>query len=154
MLIVERNNHGLVTLRALLDKHNYTNLFTEIKQDEKTTKRTKRVGFLTTMRSRPQLIDTLREMLRNEDLLIKSPKLVDELMTFVVLSNGKEAANYGAHDDCVMALALASWGLAKHPHRSFPLADAKPVSRRTLFRHVTPDLAKWSKTTKTLSHKQ
>jgi hypothetical protein len=154
MLVVERNNHGLVTLRALLDKHNYVNLFTEIKQDEKTTKRTKRVGFLTTMRSRPQLIDTLREMLRNEDLLIKSSKLVDELMTFVILSNGKEAANYGAHDDCVMALALASWGLAKHPHRALARSEPRPQARKSLFRHVTPDPATWSKPTKTPSLKQ
>ena len=140
MLIVERNNHGLVTLRALLDKHNYTNMFTEIKQDEKTAKRTKRVGFLTTIRSRPQLVDVLREMLRTEDILIKSPKLVDELMTFVVLSNGKEAANYGSHDDCVMALALAAWGIAKHPFQYHSVSYEKRSPRRSLFHHVTPDI--------------
>lgn len=140
MVVVERNNHGLVTLRSLLDKHNYTHLYNEVKQDERTTRRTKRVGFLTTIRTRPQLVDILREMLRTEELLIRSPKIVDELMTFVILSNGKEAANYGSHDDCVMALALAAWGFVKHPaqHNFSTFTAAKPV-RRSLFQHVTPE---------------
>jgi hypothetical protein len=79
-------------------------------------------------------------MLRTEELLIRSPKIVDELMTFVILSNGKEAANYGSHDDCVMALALAAWGFVKHPaqHNFSTFTAAKPV-RRSLFQHVTPE---------------
>jgi len=139
MLVVERNNHGLVTLRALLDKHHYTQLYNEIKQDEKTAKRTKRVGFLTTIRTRPQLIDVLRELLRTEELLVHSPRIVDELMTFVILANGKEAANHGSHDDCVMALALAAWGVVKHPYRhSFETSPLTTSTRRNLFRHVAP----------------
>ena len=61
-------------------------------------------------------------------------------MTFVILSNGKEAANYGSHDDCVMALALAAWGFVKHAaqHNFSTFTAAKPV-RRSLFQHVTPE---------------
>jgi hypothetical protein len=141
MLIVERNNHGLVTLRSLLDKHHYTQLYNEIKQDERTARRTKRVGFLTTIRTRPQLVDVLREMLRNEDILLRSAKIVDELMTFVVLPNGKEAANYGSHDDCVMALALAAWGTVKHPFvATFKQYEEPVLQRRNLFQHVTPEI--------------
>ena len=115
MLIVERNNHGLVTLRSLLDKHNYSNLYNEVRLDERGQKRTKRVGFLTTIKSRPQLVDTIRELLRDEQVLLRNRTLVDELMTFVTLPNGKEAANTGAHDDCVMALGLACWGTVIRP---------------------------------------
>jgi len=141
LLIVERNNHGLVTLRSLLDKHHYAKLYHEIKLDERGMRRTKRVGFLTTIRSRPQLVDVLRELLRNEDLLVRSPKILDELMTFVVLPNGKEAANSGSHDDCVMSLALAAWGCLKSPsiYRNTAFDAPKPEpQKRNLFAHVTP----------------
>jgi hypothetical protein len=138
LVVVERNNHGLVTLRSLLDKHNYTHLYNEMRLDERGQKRTKRVGFLTTIKTRPQLIDTLRELLRDESLLIRSPVLVDELMTFVTLPNGKEAANTGAHDDCVMSAALACWGAMRHPanrifHNEIP-SNPRPTYRH--FSHV------------------
>jgi hypothetical protein len=136
LVVVERNNHGLVTLRSLLDKHNYTNLYNEMRLDERGQKRTKRVGFLTTIKSRPQLIDTLRELLRDESFLIRSPVLVDELMTFVTLPNGKEAANTGAHDDCVMSAALACWGATRHPANRIFLNEQPNIPRNS-YRHFS-----------------
>jgi len=136
LIVVERNNHGLVTLRSLLDKHHYTNLYNEMRLDERGQKRTKRVGFLTTLKTRPQLVDTIRELLREEEITLKSRVLVDELMTFVTLPNGKEAANTGAHDDCVFALGLACWGMTRHPAtgRRGPLLP-EYSSRKNEYRH-------------------
>jgi len=136
LMVVERNNHGLVTLRALLDKHNYSNLYNEVRLDERGQKRTKRVGFLTTVKSRPQLVDTIRELLRNEDVLIRDRTLVDEMMTFVTLPNGKEAANTGAHDDCVMALGLACWGAVIRPSM-LNYAIERPLPRRHEYRNFS-----------------
>jgi hypothetical protein len=141
MLIVERNNHGLVTLRSLLDKHHYTKLYNEFRLDERGQKRTKRVGFLTTIKSRPQLIDTVRELLREEEILLHNKVLVDELQTFVTLPNGREAATAGAHDDCVMALALACWGMIRHPaysrnHTLTEYTDRKPRSEYRHYHYV------------------
>lgn len=126
LMVVERNNHGLVTLRSLLDKHSYSNLYNEMRLDERGQKRTKRVGFLTTIKSRPQLVDTIRELLRDEQILLRNRTLVDELMTFVTLPSGKEAANTGAHDDCVMALGLACWGTVVRPHLLHHVAERFP----------------------------
>jgi len=137
MLVVERNNHGLVTLRSLLDKHHYSNLYNEVRLDERGQKRTKRVGFLTTIKSRPQLVDTIRELLRNEEVLIRDRTLVDEMMTFVTLPSGKEAANTGAHDDCVMALGLACWGVVIRPSNTNYAISQSPVSKRHEYRNFS-----------------
>ena len=106
---VERNNHGLVTLCSLLDKHGWHQLYFETRVDERSyQKRTKRVGFLTTLKSRPLLIDTLKESLRDESLLIHCDQTLDELQTFGVTATGRFEAASGFHDDSVTALGLAA----------------------------------------------
>ena len=106
ILCVERNNHGLVTLRSLLDKHGVHQLYFETRVDERSSlKGTKRVGFLTTLKSRPLLIDTLKESLRDESLLIHCDQTLDELQTFVVTATVRLEAASGSHDDSVMV-----WG--------------------------------------------
>ena len=109
ILCVERNNHGLVTLRSLLDKHGVRQLYFETRVDERSSqKRTKRVGFLTTFKSRPLLFDTLKESLRDESLLIHCDQTLDELQTFVVTAAGRLKAASRSHDDSVVALGLAA----------------------------------------------
>ena len=80
--------------------------------------RSLRVGFLTTVKSRPLLIETLKEPLRDESLLIHCEQTLDELQTFVVTPTGWLEAASGAHDDSVMALGLAAWCAARIPARS------------------------------------
>ena len=134
ILCVERNNHGLVTLRSLLDIHGWYQLYFETRVDERSSqKRTKRVGFLTTLKSRPLLIDTLKESLRDESLLIQCDQTLDELQTFVVTATGRLEAASGSHDDSVLALGLAARIPARIPARSMfkPQAvyEGAPVSR-------------------------
>ena len=141
ILCVERNNHGLVTLRSLLDKHHYTQLYFETRVDERGgNKRTKRVGFLTTVKSRPLLIDTLKESLRDESLLIHCDQTLDELQTFVVTATGRLEAAAGSHDDAVMALGLAAWCASRIPARSMfrPQAvyEGAPVQKYRYFETV------------------
>ena len=105
ILCVERNNHGLVTLRSLLDKQGWHQLYFETRVDERSSqKRTKRVGFLTTFKSRPLLFDTLKESLRDESILIHCDQTLDELQTFVVTATGRFEAASGSHGDSEMAL--------------------------------------------------
>ena len=65
-------------------------------------------GFLTTVKSRPLLIDTSKESLRDESLLVHCDQTLDELQTFVVTATGRLEAASGSHDDSVMALGLAA----------------------------------------------
>ena len=117
-LIVERNNHGLVTLKFLSDIHIYPDLYSEKILDERSSRSARKLGFHTTVKSKPLIIDYLRELIREDEIKIRSPKILDELQTFVNMPNGKMAAQAGSHDDCVMALAIACFGCKMFPAMS------------------------------------
>lgn len=120
LLTVESNNHGLVTLKFLQEFHNYPNLYFDKTLDERSNRATRKIGFKTSVKSKPVLVDYLRELIRERELVVRTPKLIDELQTFVFLPNGKTAAQPGSHDDCVMALALAALSCKLHPWTSAP----------------------------------
>jgi hypothetical protein len=96
LVAVERNNHGYGVLAHLKDLH-YENLFQQGGQE----------GWLTSVVTRPAMIENLAGVLIAEPALFRSPRLLGELKTFVRHSDGHGAATEGAHDDCVMAMAIA-----------------------------------------------
>lgn len=96
LIAVERNNHGYGVL-AHLKELRYENLFTQGGQE----------GWLTSVVSRPAMIENLAAMLIEKADLFQSPRLLGELKTFVRHADGHGAAAEGAHDDCVMAMAIA-----------------------------------------------
>jgi len=114
-LLIERNNHGLVTLKFLSDVHLYPDIYSEKILDERSSRSARKLGFHTTVKSKPLIIDYLKELIREDEINIKSPKLLDELQTFVNFPNGRMAAQSGSHDDCVMALAIACFGCKMFP---------------------------------------
>jgi len=121
-VVCERNNHGLVTVRRLNDYYRYPNIYAERVLDERGMKATRKLGFLTTKRSRPQILGFLKECVREQWMKVRSQVVLQEMLRFVVDPNGKEQAQEGAHDDCVMALALALHGCQQIP-ASGPLAS-------------------------------
>jgi hypothetical protein len=104
----ERNNHGLVTCVALRDA-NYPYIYTEQPEGQLDEKDSINIGFFTSERTKPLIIDKLRELDRNGDIEINDPTTLKEMMTFVVTENGKMEAEAGTHDDCVMSLAIAAY---------------------------------------------
>ncbi|MBU97609.1 MAG: hypothetical protein CL429_00810 [Acidimicrobiaceae bacterium] len=120
LMTVESNNHGLVTLKFMQEVHNYPMLYFDRTLDERSNRATRKIGFKTSIKTKPVLVDYLKELIREEEILIHSPKVIDELQTFVFLSNGKTEAQSGSHDDCVMALALAALSCKLHPWSSSP----------------------------------
>ena len=96
LLAVETNNHGHGVL-AHLHLKNYLNLFTQQGKD----------GWNTSAWSRPRMIENMAAVLAEKPGLFRSERLWNECRTFVRLDNGKPGAAYGAHDDCVMAMAIA-----------------------------------------------
>lgn len=115
MLCVESNNHGLVTLKFLQEMYNYPNIYFDRVLDERSNRATRKIGFKTSIKSKPVLIDNLKELIREKEIDISTPVIIDELMTFVYQSNGRTAAQSGSHDDCVMALALAAFCVKLYP---------------------------------------
>jgi hypothetical protein len=96
LLAVERNNHGYGVLAHLKDM-GYERLFQQGGQD----------GWLTSMVTRPAMIENLAAIVVAQPELLHSPRLLGELRTFVRHADGNTAAAVGAHDDCVMAMAIA-----------------------------------------------
>ncbi len=96
LIAVERNNHGFGVLAHLKDLQ-YENLFTQGGQD----------GWLTSVVTRPTMIENLAAALVEQPDLFHSQRLLGEMKTFVRHADGHGAAAEGAHDDCVMAMAIA-----------------------------------------------
>jgi hypothetical protein len=96
LVAVERNNQGYGVLAHLKDLH-YENLYAQGGQD----------GWLTSAATRPAMIENLAHVLVAQPGLFYSPRLLQELKTFVRHADGRTEAAEGAHDDCVMAMAVA-----------------------------------------------
>lgn len=97
LLAVERNNHGSGVLAYLHSRCRYEYLYRQGGQD----------GWLTSSLSRPAMIGELAAALVEHPELFQSRRLLLECRSFVRLPNGRTGAQSGAHDDCVMAMALA-----------------------------------------------
>ena len=133
MILCERNNHGLVTLKYLVDIHGYPNVYSEKILDERSQRSAKKIGFHTTVKSKPLIIDFLKELIREREIKLYSTILIDELQTFVNVSSGKMQAQHGCHDDCVMALAIAAFGCKMYPYMT-------PTPRSYSFGHPAINL--------------
>jgi len=113
---VENNNHGLLTLKFLSTVHRYDNIYIEKALDERGQRQKKKLGFSTNIKTRKLILDHLRRLIREDQIEIWSKKTIDELQTFVVHADGKEAAQSGSHDDRVMSLAIGSYMCHMMPH--------------------------------------
>ena len=127
-VIVERNNHGLTTLRRLQET-NYPNMFIESSVDGAYgDKLTKRGGFLTTSKTKPLIIDNMAALLRQEESGIADIELVNELRTYVIDEKGSFNSQQGCYDDRVMAFAIALHGLASMPRTRAPIIQRRYTS--------------------------
>lgn len=96
-LIVERNNHGSGVLAYLHGVSKYARLYQQDGQD----------GWLTSVIHRPRMLGVLAAALVETPGIFFSRRLLQECRSFVRHRNGKVSASAGAHDDCVMAMAMA-----------------------------------------------
>jgi hypothetical protein len=96
-LVVERNNHGSGVLAYLKSVCHYLRVHEQAGQE----------GWLTSSLSRPAMIGRLGAALVERPNVFQSRRLLKECRGFVRLRNGKTGAQSGAHDDCVMAMAIA-----------------------------------------------
>jgi hypothetical protein len=102
---VENNNHGLTTLTTM-KKEEYWNLFFSKSYDKIADTMTQKLGWTTSIRTKPLMIDKLAEFVREHYLGIFDDLLISEMFTYVIEDNGKTNAQSGCHDDTVMATAI------------------------------------------------
>lgn len=104
-LAVENNNHGLTTIKSILNEE-YYNLFYTKYYDKVNDTITKKLGWSTNSKTKPLSIDKLAEYIREKFLGMWDIEIINELYTYVIDDKGKTNAQEGKHDDCVMALAI------------------------------------------------
>jgi hypothetical protein len=100
-VVVERNNHGsgvLAHLGSMMDNARIYRL--GVRQSGE-------AGWLTSAGTRPTMLAMLGALLVDTPELFNSERLLRECRSFVRLTNGRSGAQSGAHDDCVMAMAIA-----------------------------------------------
>ena len=104
----ENNSHGILTCTRLAKDMAYPNFYTEVQHDKVTDRETVKLGFTTTSKSKPLLIDLLRAAVRESEVEINCKVTLREMMTYVATETGQMTAESGCHDDCVISLALAN----------------------------------------------
>ena len=99
VIAVERNNHGAAVLAYLETSERYARVWRAWGSSE--------LGWLTTASSKPEMVARIGTLLMERPEMFKSRRLLTECRTFVAGERGKTGAASGAHDDLVMAMAVA-----------------------------------------------
>ena len=111
-----------------LQRLKYPNLYVREKYDQIRADVQERFGFRTTSVTRPIIIAQLVEIVRTNIEWVTDRETLQEMLSFVKL-NGKPQASEGAHDDLVMALAIAYEALKQIPHKFTFGTSPKSVER-------------------------
>jgi hypothetical protein len=107
-IIVENNSHGILTCTRLGKDMAYPHFYTELQVDKLTEKETMKLGFTTTSKTKPLIIDELRASVREGKIELNDKVTIREMLTYIVTQSGGMEAESGCFDDCVMSLALAN----------------------------------------------
>lgn len=100
-VVVERNNHGSGVLAHL------GGMMEERWIWRTGPRQSGAQGWLTSTATRPAMLAQMGALLAETPELFCSERLLRECRSFVRLPNGRTGAAAGAHDDCVMAMAIA-----------------------------------------------
>lgn len=91
----------------VLEQYRYPNLYVTETEDTYTGKPKKSHGFKTDAISRPRIISRLVQIVREHVEIFNDKETLEEMLTFVRNEKGRAEAQAGAHDDLVMAMAIA-----------------------------------------------
>ena len=90
-----------------LERLGYWNMYIREQNDTFTGAIKKAHGFRTDMFTRPRIISQLVEIVRESTYLFNDKTTLEEMLTFVRNEKGRAEAQQGAHDDMIMAIAIA-----------------------------------------------
>ena len=112
-LAVESNSMGIATLQKL-DSMEYANLYRQTKVANVSNEEGERLGFRTTSATKPAIIGNLKNLIENEEIMIPSPQIIQELKDYIATDTGKTEAAPGCYDDSVIALSICAEVLRTH----------------------------------------
>ena len=134
---VESNSMGIATLQKL-DSMEYVNLYRQTKIANVLNEEGERLGFRTTSATKPAIIGNLKNLIENEEIMIPSPQVIQELKDYIATDTGKTEAAPGCYDDSVISLAICAEVMRTH-------WDKLTTSRISWRNRAdwTPDDTKW-----------
>ena len=91
----------------MLDSMGYRNLYVREREDSFLGTIRDSYGIRTDKLTRPVMIANLKSIMRDHISLINDRQTLEQMLAFVRTKNFREEAEEGAHDDLVMALAIA-----------------------------------------------
>ena len=120
LLVIENANIGWAVLQVIIDR-NYDNLYYSYRSDayvdenvhlakgyDLKTKSDKVPGFSMNSKTRPLVISKLETYFREKTPIVRSKRLIDELLVFIWTGQRAEAQR-GYNDDLVMSFGTALW---------------------------------------------
>ena len=125
LMVVESNNHGLTTLTTLKNLVYPNMYFRKENFDSITNTPSTKLGWKTTYLNRRLLMDELAKAMREESLIPRSKKLLDEMSVFVFDDKGDMKAQAGFNDDCIFAAAVGLQGFKQIYHGELPQIDER-----------------------------
>lgn len=113
-----------------LEQLGYANQYVRETEDTFSGSIRKSFGFRTTNVTRPVIIAQLVETMREGINLVNDRVTLEEMLTFVRNEKLRPEAEPGAHDDCVMALAIA-WYIRPQQRMTVEVQKATPTRKWT-----------------------
>ncbi len=105
-LIAVEVNFSTYPAKELL-RLGYSHQYLRESGDSASGRPTDKLGFVTNAITRPQIIGNLIRIMRDGVELLSHRQTLEEMLSFIRNSAGRAEAAAGAHDDLVMALAIA-----------------------------------------------
>jgi|SRR6185312_11498365 len=127
----ERNNGGVFEFERLagLNRGNKFELFKMPNVGKSENPDPTRLGWDTNTATRPRMLSDLKDAVDKKLITIYDKPTINEMYSFIITrttSTEKAQAERGAHDDLIMALAIA-WQLYQiQPNRSLPSNEKRP----------------------------
>ena len=113
-LIAPEVNFDPTVVDRLADWH-YLRLYMRQKEDDITERVRLSYGYRTDKLNRPVAIAELIELMRDHPECVSDRATLEEMMSFIRNDHGRAEAAEGAHDDLIMALAIALYVRAQAP---------------------------------------
>lgn len=115
LIAVERNGLGLGTISILKSLY-YPNFYTRKVEDYLSHQETTDIGWVTNIKTRPELITLLQQLIREKAFALKDEITIKELMAFAFNEKGKAEAVTGNHDDTIFALGIGVMSARQTEH--------------------------------------
>jgi len=114
-------NNALLTIEVNFDSYpiqelqrlGYNHMYIREVNDSALNKFRKSYGFRTDSWTRPAILNHLIELVREHTEFFNDKYTLEEMLTFIRNEKGRMEAQQGAHDDCVMSLAIAYEGMSQ-----------------------------------------